>query len=230
MEIRKQIPFELDQAALLARAHIEPDSDDAKSFSQLVNVALEKGRPKALYAEMFVDSRNGDDVVINGITFTSRMLRANLDKVDRVFPYVATCGHEMDEVPLPPGEFLAGFWWDVIKASLLGSAIEFLNAELELRYLLGKTSSMNPGAGDADVWPIEQQGVLFALLGGVTPAIDVRLTDSFLMVPNKSVSGIRFPTEKDFRACQVCRREKCEGRSAPFDKAMWESIHGRPAE
>lgn len=230
MEILNQIPFEFDGAALMSRAHIEPDSDDAKAFGELLDIARKAGRPKALFAEMFVDSRDGDNVTVNGVTFTSRMLRANLDKIERVFPYVATCGHEMDEVKLPPQEFLAEFWWDVIKASMLNSASEFLIAELKRRYLLGKTSSMNPGSGDVDVWPIEQQRPLFNLLGGVTQSIGVKLTDSFLMMPNKSVSGIRFPAEKDFRACQVCRREKCEGRSAPFDEDLWKSIHGSSQE
>jgi hypothetical protein len=58
----------------------------------------------------------------------------------------------------------------------------------------------------------------------VTRHIGVVLTDSFLMIPNKSVSGIRFQTETDFRSCQVCRREVCPSRSAPFDKALWESL------
>jgi hypothetical protein len=33
--------------------------------------------------------------------------------------------------------------------------------------LLPQTSTMHPGAGDAAVWPIEQQKQLFALLGDV---------------------------------------------------------------
>jgi hypothetical protein len=52
----------------------------------------------------------------------------------------------------------------------------------------------------------------------------VELTDSFLMIPNKTVSGIYFPTERDFRTCQVCHREKCPNRRAPFDQTLWESI------
>jgi len=44
------------------------------------------------------------------------------------------------------------------------------------------------------------------------------------MVPNKTVSGVRFPTEHDFRACQVCHRDDCPSRSAPFDAELWEAI------
>jgi hypothetical protein len=83
---------------------------------------------------------------------------------------------------------------------------------------------MSPGSGDVNVWPIEQQRELFELLGDVRGQIGVELTDSFLMVPNKTVSGIHFPAEKDFRTCQVCHRENCPSRGAPFDQELWESI------
>ena len=39
-------------------------------------------------------------------------------------------------------------------------------------------------------WPIEEQQPLFRLLGDTERAVGVRLTDSMLMVPTKSVSGI----------------------------------------
>ena len=83
---------------------------------------------------------------------------------------------------------------------------------------------MHPGSGDVSVWPIEQQQALFSLLGDVESEIGVRLTESFLMMPNKTLSGILFPTETDFGACQVCRRENCPSRKAPFDEALWQDI------
>jgi hypothetical protein len=99
-----------------------------------------------------------------------------------------------------------------------------MDEQMDRRYGLSKASVMHPGSGDASVWPIEQQRQLFSLLGDVTGLIGVELTDSFLMVPNKSVSGMRFPTEMDFRSCQLCHREKCPSRSAPFDPELWESV------
>ena len=83
---------------------------------------------------------------------------------------------------------------------------------------------MRPGSGDASLWPIEQQKALFALLGNVEQAIGVRLTDSCLMVPNKTTSGILFPAEVDFRSCEVCHRETCPSRHAPFNQQLWEEI------
>ena len=224
MEAIKEIPFKLDTDALLQRVRIRPGSDDAQEFEQLLRLAQMVGRPKALYTEVFVGLSGEDTVSLNGINFTSLMLRKNLTEVERVFPFVVTCGREMDQVDWPDDNILKQFWWDAIKESLLMSAYQFLQELLEHRYLLNKTASMSPGSGDVNVWPIEQQRELFALLGDVREQIGVELTDSFLMIPNKTVSGFHFPTEKDFRTCQVCHREQCPSRRAPFDLELYETI------
>ena len=224
MESLTDIPFELDVDALLKRMRLEPGTEYCRQFEELVSKAQKTGKPKAVYDECFVQARGDDTVTVGGITFTSRTLAKNLDGLERVFPYVATCGREVELDPPDTSDFLKVFWWDAIKGSLLQSARKFLNEHLTRRYLLGKTAGMSPGAGDVGVWPIEDQKGLFALLGDVKGAIGVELTDSCLMIPVKTVSGIRFPAEHDFRSCQVCHREKCPSRRAPFDKALWDSI------
>jgi len=196
----------------------------AVAFTALVDQAQEVARLKALYAEAFVAGRGDDTIRIDGITFTSRMLRRKLAGVERVFPYVATCGHELDGVVLPAGDVLVPFWWDAIKAEILSAARAHLLTHLTDRFRLGQTARMSPGSGDTEVWPIEQQRLLFALLGGVTPFIGVILTESCLMIPNKTVSGLLFPTEEDFHTCQVCHRDPCPNRRAPFDAAVWQSL------
>jgi hypothetical protein len=60
-----------------------------------------------------------------------------------------------------------------------------------------------------NVWPIRQQRGLFSLFGNVKALIGVELTKSYLIVPNKTVSGVRFPSEVDWRTCQVCQWEDC---------------------
>jgi hypothetical protein len=158
--------------------------------------------------------------------FVSKVLRANLEEVERVFPYVATCGPELDTIPLADDDIFGQFCRDTIKEIALYAAISHLNGYLKEAYALEKLVSMNPGSGDVDVWPIEQQRELFAFFGDVEAAIGVVLTDSCLMVPNKSVSGLLYPSEHDFASCQLCHREKCPGRRAPFDPHLWEERLG----
>jgi hypothetical protein len=227
METLTEIPFELDTAAILKTVHIEPDSPDGRTVRDLIEQARRIARLKAAYKEAFIGAKGSDTVTIDGITFTSRLLRTNLEPVQRVFPFVATCGHETDAADLPAGDFLVEFWWDAIKQALLNSAIRYLHDHLKRRYALEKTASMSPGSGDVTVWPIEQQRELFALLGDVQDRIGVELTPSFLMKPNKTVSGIAFATSVDFRTCQVCHREDCPSRTAPFDPHLW-NLHQHP--
>jgi len=225
LESITNIPFELDFKSLAKTAHLSIGTDDAKEFEGVVNEARHIAKPKALYKECFIMAKGESTVTIDNVTFTSRVLRMNLDKVERVFAYVATCGNEVDRIEIPSDNYLKKFWLDTIKAALLGFSIGYLNKLLDRRYKLDKTSHMNPGSGDANVWPIKQQRELFSLFGDVDNLIGVSLTAESLMIPNKSVSGICFSTEISFQSCQLCHREKCSGRKAPFDRKLWESVH-----
>lgn len=225
-QVLSDIPVEFDVSGLMKKVRIEPGSADEDEFRTMIEQARKLARPRALYRQAFVEERGENTVRIDGVTFTSPTLRKNLDEAERVFPFVATCGRELDDVETDPSNFLGSFWLDTIKEAALGMAIAHLNRHLEEKYALEKTSAMSPGSGDVNVWPIEQQKKLFSLLDDVQSAVGVELTESCLMIPRKSISGIRFPTDFDFRTCQLCHRENCPSRSAPFDPDLWEEMHG----
>jgi cobalamin-dependent methionine synthase I len=132
----------------------------------------------------------------------------------------------MDAIAAPPGDTISEFCRDVIKQMALGAARTALLDDLKRRYALKRLTGMSPGAGDRNVWPIEQQKELFALLGDTRATVGVTLTDSCLMIPNKSVSGLLYASDVDFVACQLCHRQVCPGRKAPFDQALWKARMG----
>ena len=219
MEILAEIPFDLDESAVLAHLRVAPESADAAQVRGLMGRVLAVARPKAAYRVCYVGERGADTVEIEGITFTSRVLRVNLDEVHRVFAYVATCGRELEEIELGDDP-LREYWLAEMKVMALRAASAHLKEHLDTTYRPGEMSAMAPGS--LQDWPITQQAQLFALIGDVEKAIGVRLTDSFLMVPVKSLSGLHFPTEVTFRSCQLCPRPDCPGRSAPYDPHLWE--------
>jgi hypothetical protein len=226
MHLLDRIPFELDAAAFAAQIRVAPDSDLAPLLREFLDAALPCARPKAIFLDAFVERRDGDRVTVGNVTFASRVLAANLRSVHRLFPYVATCGHELDLVPIPRDDFVQQYWLDALKAAALRAAVTALHDYLASRFALTKASSMSPGSGDADIWPIQEQRPLFSLFGDTERLIGVRLTDSYLMVPNKTVSGIRFPSEVDFRTCRLCHRKNCPSRAADFDRDAYELLHG----
>ena len=58
-------------------------------------------------------------------------------------------------------------------------------------------------------------------IAGRAKEIGVELTDSFLMLPVKSVSGLMFESEEHYTNCTLCPRAKCPGRRSPFDPQLY---------
>jgi len=212
MEILSDIGFELDIQSLMSKVHVAEGSEDGKAIEELADSLAPKIKPKAICKAVYVQDRNHDSVNVGGVVFTSKILRANLDKVERAFAYIATCGRELEKTDIEADDYLRRFWLDEIKEMALRACMGYIKDHIKKRYALKKVSAMQPGSGRQDLWPIEQQKQLFSLFGNTEELIGVTLTDSFLMIPNKSLSGIYFPTEVDFTSCQTCQRERCPGR------------------
>jgi hypothetical protein len=99
-----------------------------------------------------------------------------------------------------------------------------LHHHLSQRYAPGHVASMNPGA--LPDWPLPQQRPFFVLLGAAAPAIGVTLNSSHLMTPNKSISGLFFPSAEDWASCLLCQRLDCPNRRAAYDPALWQQRYG----
>ncbi len=219
MEILANIPFELEPERVLKYMRLRKKNKNIEEMVlELVEIARPIAKPKAIYEVSYIDDREGGMVTIDGVKFTSNVLRINLDPVERVFPYVATCGTELEEIEVPPGNFMKTLCLDALKTVVLGTAVSYLSEHLTSYYALGEISHMNPGSLDS--WPITQQRELFSIFGNIEELIGVRLTEGCVMMPIKSVSGIYFPTETRFESCQLCLREECFGRRARYDPEL----------
>jgi cobalamin-dependent methionine synthase I len=220
------IPFEPDLPSLLQKMRAQPGSSRAAELERLAGEAQAVARPKAMYGLAFVESRGDDHVVVEGNTFTSRVLRVNLDPVNRVFPFVATCGTELDDWASSIDDFLHHYAADYIMELALRTARTALQNHLEDRYGLATISAMNPGSL-AD-WPLREQRPLFTLLRP-DAHVGVRLSESMIMTPLKSVSGLLFQTEVGFASCQLCPRPQCPSRRADYDRTLLEEKYGPPS-
>jgi Vitamin B12 dependent methionine synthase, activation domain len=216
--VLEDIPFQPDLQELKKKFRVKDGGGYGDGLARLVQEATALARPRALYRVAYVDSRSEDSVVIDGISFHSRVLQVNLENTHRVFPFVATCGTELHEWAAAHDDILLRYYADGISEVALRGALAVLQARLVEQFRLGHTATMSPGS--LPDWPIQAQRPLFALLGNPEESIGVRLTDSLLMIPTKSVSGIRFPTEQTFASCQLCSREGCPGRQAPYEEGL----------
>jgi hypothetical protein len=214
------VPFEVNTENVLRKMHTTTDSPYSESIAKLVAEAAAVGNPKAVYKPAYIEAKGEDFVIVDGIRFTSRVLRVNLDEIDRVFPYVITCGRELEDLFHPIKDIFDSYCADVIKEMVLVSARQKVKSQIDRQYGLQHTSYMSPGS--LEDWPITEQIPLFQLLGDVKEYIGVELTESCLMLPVKSVSGVYFPQEGTFESCQLCSREKCPNRRTAYDKDLYE--------
>lgn len=227
MNLLDNLPFQIDVPTLLQDMRVRPGSRHETEILDLVKQAEAIARPKAAFRLVFIDGKGPDTIQADGFEFKSRVMRVNLDKLERFFAYVCTSGVELQGwADGYSGDLLAGYYADAVNQAVLQSAFGSFVNHLSNAYGLTNPSAMNPGSlGD---WPITQQRPLFDLLGDVEGAIGVHLKDTFLMVPTKSVSGVLFPAEESFASCQLCPRERCPNRRAPYDPELFERKYRTP--
>ena len=123
-------------------------------------------------------------------------------------------------------EFFQQYCVDIMGNVALITARRNFEQQLKKKYKLEKMARLGPGSLKA--WPIHEQKPLFSIIGDVESAIGVTLNKSYLMTPRKSISGIYFPTEIPFEACQLCPRDDCPARRAPYNEAesqTYEEMH-----
>jgi len=219
VNIIKDIPFNLKAEDLFPMLNIRPGSSFEDRLRPLLKEALRVARPKAAYKLSAVEHHDNGIVVIDDVQIQSRVMQVNLKDCHRAFPFVATCGTELEEWSKTLDNTLDSFWGDTINILALGTALDAFQKHLMETYETGTTSCMNPGS--LKDWPILEQHKIFSILSGACAEIGLRLTKSSMMIPLKSASGLEFESGEKFHNCQLCSQEKCPGRRAPYDEHLY---------
>lgn len=215
--VLNDIPFQIQMARLLQTLSIKADSTFAREVAELVETATAIGKPKVVYKKAHVDSRGEDHIVVEGVTLKSTIVQVNTQETDTVFPFVATCGKELEDW-LNSVDGASRFFAEVIEELALAAAEQAFAIHIEEHYDPSPTSEMNPGS--IPDWRIKEQTSLFAILGDSVKDIEVSLSASYMMSPEKSTSGIRYYAATKFVSCQLCQEPRCPTREAPYDTAL----------
>ncbi|MBP7707439.1 MAG: hypothetical protein KA243_09360 [Candidatus Aminicenantes bacterium] len=214
MDVIERLPVAFDVAEVSARLRFDPARAGFPSLDGLIELARTLIAPRAVYDVSFIGTMGEGTVEVGGVTMASPVLRGQLDGINRVFPFIVTVGPALERAAGAQDDILKQYYLEEMANLALEKAAAWLAGTIEARFGLDRLSSLSPGSL-AD-WPITEQPKLFSLFGDTEKLVGVRLTDSMLMIPRKSISGIFFPSEEGFSACQLCDRERCPGRKAPF--------------
>ncbi len=185
-----EIPFVIDLEVLNEKMKLRNNKRMLETLEDLIKQAEAVAKPKGIYIEALIEECEEDYIVIGGTKFNSKNLAENVKGVNKVFPYVITSGVEVEELTKEIDDLLDQFLFDGIKTEILLCATNFISQEIKSKYGYKEITYEIPGSLEG--WDMIEQRELFALFGDVEGSIGVKLSDSNLMYPSKSVSGIYF--------------------------------------
>jgi len=163
-------------------------------------------------------------VEINNSSFhIKKIVFGQIKKSDSVAIFLCTAGEEIgirSRKAMQERDLLKGYIYDVTGSEIVEAAADLMQAELE-KSMLGSgkkiTNRYSPGYCG---WDVAEQHKLFQLIPD--NFCRIRLTESALMDPVKSVSGI-IGIGKDVKSnpytCRICDLKDCIYRRAKEKKA-----------
>ncbi len=221
--LKTDIPFEIDVSSIRENLEAEGKSIPGDSLERLVAEAKAVGRPKFLIHPQPVSEVGENTVRLGGYIFASRAMAFHFSPLERVFPYIVTAGTEMadwvDSLAEPEKSYA-----DRMAEAALGAARSAVEREIRERFGIESIARINPGS--LVDWALEEQRILFALMGDGGERIGVTLAENLLMFPLKSGSGVVFPDETGFVTCRLCQVSGCRLRRAAFEPGRYERIYG----
>lgn len=225
MTVLDSFPFSLTWQEAAKRVRLDAgdpeNADDLAALIRLVDNVNRIARPKAILRELTAELVPPEGIVLSGKAFSGRIFRSIQPESSRMWAVCATCGTETAALE-PELDILERYWLEELRMLLLGRAYRAVEAYLREQTGMEKWASAAPGSGPVDLWPLPQIEGLFSLLGGRVLPIGVTLTDSMLMLPEKSSAGIWFASERSCTGCLYCQRQNCPQRRAPYDAAAAE--------
>lgn len=193
-KIFTEIPYVIDLEVVNEKMKLRNNKRMLETLEELIKKAEGVAKPKAIYIEALIEEVKEDHIIIERTQFNGKNLAENLKGLDKVFPYIITSGLEIEELTKEIDDLLDQFLFDGIKTEILLCATDFISQEIKNKYGYEEITYEIPGSLEG--WDMVEQKKLFALFGDVEGDIGVKLSDSNIMYPGKSVSGIYFSSSK----------------------------------
>lgn len=161
-----------------------------------------------------VDQGSPDEVAVNGVHFkTGKIVRKLLRKAEQYAFFAATAGAGPENLArslMEQGQFLEGYIVDLIGTGIVESVAAQIHQLIRTRMEaegMKVTNRYSPGYCS---WDVAEQQQLFGMF---PPGFcEITLTESSLMFPIKSVSGIigigSRVTYQDY-PCEACAMKQC---------------------
>jgi hypothetical protein len=189
---------------------------------ELIEEALRILQPAYLIRRFPIESITDSGVVIGGQSFRSRIVANKLQGHDYTWMYIATSGKEISEYLETVEDPLDKYILDQIAYFGCVQAMEEMTQAIDTQLGIARHIKLSPGS--IIDWSVEEVKKFFLLLEGDYQKLGVRVLDSGLIDPLKSVSGVLVAAEEEFESCDICERANCPNRKTPFDEEKYSQM------
>ncbi len=215
------ISCEIAKEDVLARFGMPPDHAFGAAVEEVIEEMKGVANAKLLYGKARVERWSETSVTVDGIDFHGKDLASRLKGVETVFPFLCTCGTEINDFAWGCKDLVKMLYIDAVMHFYLREAFLVLADKVD-NALCAHSYSMAPGSFED--WPLTEQKPLFELLNE-GEGTGVTLSESCIMEPAKSVTGFRFyrPDQpKDCCRCfyRDCGERECEFQVSAFDQTL----------
>ncbi|MGI5873104.1 MAG: hypothetical protein ACOX8R_00330 [Bacillota bacterium] len=207
------IQCEITKGEVLARFGMPEDHPFGETIAEVIEEMKDIANAKLLYGEAKVEQWNEDSVTIGGTVFQGKDLASRLKGVETVYPYLCTCGTEINDYAWGCKDLVKMLYIDAVMHFYLRQSFLILAEKID-NAVGGRSYCMAPGSFED--WPLTEQKPLFDLLNHGEGS-GVTLSDSCIMEPAKSVTGLRFYREGLPKDCALCLYHDCAERERGFD-------------
>jgi cobalamin-dependent methionine synthase I len=175
--------------------------------------------PSYSYTIRDIESIQGNRIAIgDSIILESKVIARLLERCQKIAVFALTIGNQLEEMVAylaENGLVLQATVLDAIGSGAAEKMADYVEDRIRrLAKIEGLVTSWRFSPGYCD-WEVSQQKMVFQALNGDSAGI--RLTESLLMIPRKSVSGIigiGLPNRniENYNPCHTCKKEDCPGR------------------
>jgi hypothetical protein len=194
-------------------------AETAHVFAQLENIANIHGG-YMVYEKIVIKKDNGIIYIEDKHINPQKKICGYMKEIEKIALFVCTAGEKFSFYSnkyFKEGNYLRGFIIDTFGSLIVEKSVDLFHQNLESKFSevgLKLTNRYSPGYCD---WQVNDQQQLFSLLP--ENPCNIQLSDSNLMIPIKSISGIigiGKEVEKREYSCSICKNKTCIYRKVRF--------------
>ncbi|MDF2677092.1 MAG: hypothetical protein K0Q97_1408, partial [Bacillota bacterium] len=223
MKIFDEIELEIDEKRvlhLLGYKDRMPDEEILQDVKEEIINCKEYLKPVVYYKYFNISNFENDAVLLeNNVSFEGKFIKEKLKNCNKIIVTVATLGEEVSEVinkAFSNGDYLKAMIVDNISTEAIGYTSKlFWNKIVEnlKNTNMGITQTLSPGDTE---WDLKEQAKIFKCMGDDFK--EVKLNDSFLMIPSKTTAAVygfgeNIGVAKKEHICTECSMKHCAYRS-----------------